>query len=136
MRKHLFGYILLTAGVLSTQASLAANTGEQLLESYRASGAGPFSAEAGGAMWTKSYPGKNGNSARSCATCHTKDLTREGKHQRTGKVIEPLAPRINPERLSDQGKVEKWFKRNCKWTLGRLCTPQEKGDFLLFIQAQ
>ncbi|MBA1331752.1 cytochrome C, partial [Candidatus Endoriftia persephone str. Guaymas] len=27
-------------------------------------------------------------------------------------------------------------KRNCRWTFGRDCTPQEKGDLMLFIQGQ
>ncbi len=55
---------------------------------------------------------------------------------RTGKAIEPLAPSVNPKRLSDTAKVEKWFTRNCKWTVGRACAPQEKGDVLSFIRAQ
>ncbi|MEA3244387.1 MAG: DUF1924 domain-containing protein, partial [Pseudomonadota bacterium] len=33
----------------------------------------------------------------------------------------------------DGKKIEKWFKRNCKWTLGRECTAQEKADFLAYI---
>ncbi|MFK5970948.1 MAG: DUF1924 domain-containing protein [Candidatus Marithrix sp.] len=31
-------------------------------------------------------------------------------------------------------QIRKWFKRNCKWTLGRECNAQEKGDILKFIQ--
>ena len=47
-----------------------------------------------------------------------------------------MAPSVNPKRLTDRSKIEKWFKRNCKWTLGRECTPQEKGDILTFLLAQ
>ena len=54
----------------------------------------------------------------------------------TGKAIEPLAPSANPKRLTDPEHIEKWFLRNCKWTLGRECTPQEKGDFLVMIRAK
>ena len=53
---------------------------------------------------------------------------------RTGKPIKALAPSVQPQRLTDIGKIRKWFKRNCKWTLGRVCTPQEKGDILLFLK--
>ena len=41
-----------------------------------------------------------------------------------------MAVSVNPKRLSDPAKVEKWFGRNCRWTLGRDCTPQEKADFV------
>lgn len=44
-----------------------------------------------------------------------------------------MKPAVNPERLVDAKKIEKWFLRNCKWTFGRECTAQEKGDFLTFI---
>lgn len=44
-----------------------------------------------------------------------------------------MAPSANPERLTDVRKIEKWFKRNCKWTLGRECSAQEKTDLLLYI---
>ncbi|MBT5634001.1 MAG: DUF1924 domain-containing protein, partial [Gammaproteobacteria bacterium] len=37
-------------------------------------------------------------------------------------------------RFNSMKKVEKWFKRNCKWTFSRPCSPQEKGDILTFIQ--
>ncbi|MBV5273127.1 MAG: DUF1924 domain-containing protein, partial [Lamprocystis purpurea] len=72
---------------------------------------------------------------RSCVTCHGTDLTKPGKHATTGKPIEPLAVSANSERLTDPAKVEKWFGRNCRWTLGRDCTPQEKGDFVRYIQS-
>ncbi|HCS12500.1 MAG TPA: hypothetical protein DIW28_01710, partial [Zetaproteobacteria bacterium] len=44
------------------------------------------------------------------------------------KRIEPMAPSVNPERLTDPAKIEKWFGRNCEWTIGRDCTAQEKAD--------
>jgi hypothetical protein len=73
--------------------------------------------------------------ARSCASCHTRQLQQTGKHVRTGKTIEPMAPSVNPERLTDRKHVEKWLKRNCKWVLGRECTPQEKGNYLSYLQS-
>jgi hypothetical protein len=47
-----------------------------------------------------------------------------------------MAPSANPERLADKAKIEKWLARNCKWTLGRACTPQEKGDVLVMIRSK
>ena len=69
----------------------------------------------------------------SCATCHTDDPAGSGRHARTGKRIEPLAPAVNPLRFSDPAKVEKWFRRNCNDVLGRACTAQEKGDVLTWL---
>jgi hypothetical protein len=93
-------------------------------------------AAAGAAGWTKEYPQTDGSPARSCVTCHGRDLTEPGRHTVTNKVIEPLAPSVNPQRLTDQAKVEKWLLRNCRWTLGRECTPVEKADFISYIQTQ
>jgi len=47
-----------------------------------------------------------------------------------------MSARVNAERYTDEKKIEKWFKRNCKDTWGRECTAQEKGDFLTFLLAQ
>ena len=69
----------------------------------------------------------------SCATCHTDKPAATGRHVITGKAIAPLSPVANPERFRDAAKVEKWFKRNCSDTLGRLCTPAEKADLISFL---
>ena len=69
----------------------------------------------------------------SCATCHTDGPRAEGRHSRTNKAIEPLAPVANAQRLSDPAKVEKWFKRNCNDVLQRACTAREKGDFIAWL---
>jgi hypothetical protein len=126
-------YAALPALVL-TAAATAGPVGA-LLAGYEAEGAGPFAVERGAAAWTAEHR-RAGAEARSCADCHGTDLTRPGRHLRTGKPIEPLAPSANPRRLSDEREIAKWLYRNCKWTLGRECTPQEKGDFLTFISAR
>ena len=69
----------------------------------------------------------------SCATCHTKNPGAGGKHATTGKPIEPMAPAINPERLTSAKSVEKWFTRNCKDVLGRVCSPAEKADVVAYL---
>ncbi len=69
---------------------------------------------------------------RGCTTCHTKNPADSGKTP-VGKVIEPISPAVNSERLTEPKHVKKWFKRNCKWVLERECTPAEKGNFITFM---
>lgn len=71
----------------------------------------------------------------SCATCHTQNPADAGKHAKTDKPIDPLAPSANAERFTDPKKVEKWFKRNCGDVLDRTCTTLEKGDVLTYLLA-
>jgi mono/diheme cytochrome c family protein len=103
---------------------------DQLLNEYQSAGASVPDASAGEALYNREQSG------RSCTSCHTPDPRAAGKHQRTGKRIEPLAPSANPERLTDERQIKKWFYRNCKWTLGRECTAQEKSDFLTWLRDQ
>ncbi|MBK1723208.1 DUF1924 domain-containing protein [Thiocystis violacea] len=91
---------------------------------------------AGKAGWIKEYAQTDGSPARSCATCHGRDLTQAGRHAKTGKTIEPMAPSVNPQRLTDQKKVDKWLLRNCNWTLGRECSATEKADFIAYLKTQ
>lgn len=96
-------------------------------------GAAGFSPDRGAADWVRQVSGPDGK-PRSCVTCHGEDPSRPGRHATTGKAIAPLAPSAQPDRFSDPDKVEKWFKRNCTWTWGRECTPQEKTDFLIYLR--
>jgi len=107
-----------------------------LIESYRNTGAGPFSPDAGRSAWIHEHQSSSGVDTRSCVSCHRTDLTQPGRHVKTGRPIEPMALSVNPARLTDPKKAEKWFRRNCRWTLGRECTPQEKGDFIQFMTSQ
>ena len=75
---------------------------------------------------------KHGNEW-SCSSCHTENPAALGKHAKTSKDIQPLAPSANTERFTDEGKVAKWFKRNCNDVLDRVCTAQEKGDVLAYL---
>lgn len=90
-------------------------------------------AENGRQLWTMKTIVKG--DSRSCSTCHTANPRQPGKHVRTGKLIDPLNPSVNPTSLTDPKKVKKWFHRNCKWTLGRVCTAQEKADVLAFLKS-
>jgi hypothetical protein len=109
---------------------------DQLLDEYSGKTGITFDANQGRTLWTTTYTNNKASKARSCATCHTEDLAATGKHVKTLKPIEPLAPSVNSERLTDVKTIEKWFLRNCKWTMGRECTPEEKGHFLKFISSQ
>lgn len=102
-----------------------------LLAELEADAQRPFSAIDGDRRWHGIEPNN-----RSCMSCHLESLYVQGRHERTGKVIEPMAPSVNPERLTDPKKIKKWFLRNCKWTFGRECTAQEKGDILLWLSDQ
>ncbi len=127
---------ILIAAVLGLPglALAAGEAVDERLQSYRAAGAGPFDGEAGRRAWQEKHQVRG--ESRSCADCHGTDLTKAGRHVRTGRAIEPMAPSVNAARLGDGAKIEKWFLRNCKWTLGRECTPQEKGDFLSYLRAR
>lgn len=129
------GLVALAMGIAAGPA-LAGDVVQQLQERYRNAGAGPFSAAAGEKLWHSEHVDPESGDKRSCTTCHTPDLTRVGKHARTGKRIEPMAPSANPKRLTEAREVRKWFLRNCKWTLGRECTAQEKGDLLAFLKGR
>ena len=131
MLKRLFIATLLTLPTLAHSDAI-----ESLLEKYRQEGATQFSAVQGQAQWEQVRQAEDDGGQRSCNDCHGADLRQVGKNAKTGKRIEPMARSVNPERLTDMAKIEKWFGRNCKWTLGRTCTAQEKGDFLLFLQQQ
>jgi uncharacterized membrane protein len=87
-----------------------------------------FSAAAGEHFFKQTH----GNEL-SCSSCHTENPAASGKHAKTGKIIKALAPAANAERFTDSAKVEKWFKRNCNDVLGRVCTPQEKGDVITYL---
>ena len=130
--------IALAAGLalLALRATASASPVDDLLQQYRAQGAGSFTVAAGEALWERTFTDRKTGQVRNCALCHTADLGKRGKHATTGKAIEPLAPSVNPERLSDRAKIEKWLTRNCKWTFGRECTPQEKGDVLTMIRSR
>jgi hypothetical protein len=87
-----------------------------------------FSSERG----QRFFLSKHGNDW-SCASCHSSDPTRSGKHNVTGRVILPMAPAANPKRFTDAAKTEKWFRRNCRDVVGRECSALEKGDVLAWL---
>lgn len=138
MKTRLFPLLLALSGgsVLAVGGAALAAGGSALqgvLATWQAAGATGFDADRGAALWTAEQAAPDGGAARSCASCHPADQSQPGRHVRTGETIEPMSPAANPARLTDPAEIEKWLARNCKWTFGRECTPQEKGDLLSFI---
>jgi len=118
---------------LSIALPLAANA-NPILDGYLAQAKSEnaafkgFSAAAGQKLYSTQGPNQ-----LSCASCHTDSPKNAGKHAKTNKAIDPLAPSMNAQRFTDVAKVEKWFKRNCNDALGRACTTLEKGDFMAYV---
>lgn len=131
---HHARYATLLLGALIATPPALAETPAQFLAGFEqaAKQATPgfqgFSATRG-AQFFKSTHGNDW----SCASCHTENPAAAGKHAKTGKAIQPLAPAANAKRFTDPAKVEKWFKRNCNDVLDRTCTALEKGDVLTFL---
>jgi len=132
-------WVLVLCLLWGAPAVMAENLIPSMLQSYQTEGAGHFSASAGEKLWKQEHEAPEGAESpkpRNCQTCHGVDLSKPGEHVRTGKVIDPMALSVNPQRFSDVKKIKKWFRRNCKWVLGRVCTAQEKGDILTYLQQQ
>lgn len=93
-----------------------------------------FSAERGEAFFKARHA--HNPDVPSCTTCHTDDPTRQGRHYKTGRAIEPVAVSRKPDRFTDAAEVEKRFARDCKNVLGRPCTAAEKGDYVTFMMSR
>lgn len=128
---------LLFGALVSVMPAVTADVIDEQLKIYSANGAIQFSASNGKKLWNKPFPDpEKPGQKRSCTSCHTNSLQLPGKHIRTGKIIDPMDPAVNNKRFTDAETIEKWFKRNCKWVMDRLCTSQEKGDLLLFLRGR
>lgn len=131
MKRLLFA----TALCISSFALATPQAARDIQAEYLSAGAEAFSAARGEDLWKQEFTSKKGDT-RSCASCHGQDLTQASQHVRTKKVIDAMAASVNAERYIDTRKIHKWFKRNCKWTWGRECTPQEQGDILEYLLTQ
>ena len=116
---------LLTCLTMALPLGASANP---ILDGYQAEIKGTFTVAAGEKLYKTVGPNQ-----LSCSSCHTDSPKNVGKHAKTNKAIDPMAPSVNPKRFTDAANVEKWFKRNCNDALGRACTTQEKGDFMTYV---
>nr|WP_239061750.1 DUF1924 domain-containing protein [Ideonella livida] len=109
-------------------AQAAPTTPQALRDAYAAAAGQPADAARGQALFTARH-----GREWSCSQCHGQPPTQDGQHASTGKRITPLAPAYNATRFTDDGKTEKWFRRNCSDVLGRACSPAEKADVLAYL---
>lgn len=128
------GLMMLLPGCASANESGA--TIDNVLAGYQSAGAVEFSRQRGEALWAKQSVGAEPFSSRSCTSCHGADLKKPGQHVQTKKTIAPMSAAANSQRYQTEADIEKWFLRNCKWTFGRECSAQEKGDFLTYLRMQ
>lgn len=129
--KYLYAFIFLCSFIVIPVAQATPAT-DALMHKYKSEGAGNFDAELGKKDWFREVKSDDGEK-QSCISCHTSDLSKTGKHQKTQKIIQPMFASFNAERYTDENKIEKWFKRNCKDVWGRECTAQEKGNILKYL---
>jgi len=128
--------ILGVCALLVTTSSWASTpAADALMAQYKAAGVSKVDAAKAKQDWTKEVKNEEGEMV-SCSSCHGADMSKAGAHMKTKKVIEPMSRKVNAERFTDEKKIEKWFKRNCKEAWGRECTVQEKADFLSFLISQ
>jgi hypothetical protein len=114
--------------VLAVASAAQAMPPAQMLSTYAAQAGRAASAERGQQFFTS----KHGHEW-SCSSCHGDLPVKIGKHASTGKTIAPMAPAFNPDRFTDEAKVEKWFRRNCNDVVGRECAPAEKADVIAWL---
>lgn len=121
---------LLGAGTAAAQGPAEIQRSYEPAARQAAAAFSGFSAQRGETFFKSTHGGD-----WSCASCHTQSPVAAGRHAVTGKSIAPLAPAASPARFTDPAKVEKWFTRNCKDVLKRVCTPAEKGDVLAYLMS-
>lgn len=127
--KPISTFMLISMSIVSGLA-IAAPAPIAHLDTYRQQGIENADAQRGRELWYST------NGERSCTNCHGELPASAGKHVKTGKLIEPMAPSVNPERYRSAKQIEKWFLRNCNWTFGRECSMQEKADILTWLASQ
>ena len=128
-RQHRIAAFTAAAVAVLTAAAMAAPTTQQaLLASYAQTAATRPDPKAGENFFSATH-----GHEWSCASCHTANPTRTGKHASTGKSIQPLAPAAESVRFTDAAKSEKWFRRNCNDVLARECTASEKANLLAWL---
>ena len=128
--------LLITVIFVLSSNTVMADALTEIQNEHKEKGVTITNMQAGEALWNKRFLDSKTGQTRSCTTCHGTDLKKAGKHVKTNKRIEPMAPSVNKKSLTDVKKIKKWFKRNCKWTLGKECSAQEQADILSYLSKQ
>ncbi|MEX8494975.1 DUF1924 domain-containing protein [Sphaerotilus sp.] len=116
---------------LAMPAEAGDTTPDAQLQRWSAAAGVPASAERGRVFFTSQHGGE-----WSCSSCHNAPPTTQGTHATTSKPIAPMAPAFNAKAFTDEAKVDKWFRRNCKDVVSRECSAAEKADVLAYLIAQ
>ncbi len=129
--KLFFGVVVFVSALFAEPIDEFVKSLEQEVQKKQSSFQG-FSVQRGEQIFTTEHIGKKGKKI-SCVSCHTSDFTQKGEHFFTGKAIEPLSRKTNPEAMTDVRNVQKWLRRNFKDVYNRLGTPKEQGDVLVYM---
>jgi len=128
--------ILFASFIIGHSASLMATNIDNDVTKKVSNQAEQPSLTKGKQLWQQKFIGKKPYTERSCTSCHGVNVAIMGKHIKTNKQIKPMALSSNSQRFTKKAKVDKWFLRNCKWTMGRECTQQEKSDITAYLKSQ
>lgn len=120
--------VVAVALLVAASAHAADTSAARQLERFGTASGAPGDAERGRLFFTSRHGGE-----WSCASCHRDAPLTAGKHAKTGKTIDPIAPVANAAAFTDTARVDKWFRRNCKDVLGRECSAGEKADVLAYL---
>ena len=121
---------LLAVSNIAATAQAGDTTPAQQLARFSKEAGAPGNAARGKTFFDSKHGGE-----WSCSSCHGTPPTAAGKHARTGKVLEPLAPAFNAKAFTDTARVDKWLRRNCKDVLSRECSAAEKADVLAWLNS-
>jgi hypothetical protein len=120
---------LLALAPAAWQVQAQPTTPARLQAAYEADAGAPAQAARGQVFFTTRH-----GQEWSCASCHGQRPTGAGRHAVTGKRLDPLAPAFAPKAFTDERRVEKWFRRNCKDVVARECSAAEKADVIAWLQ--
>jgi len=134
--KHFLTVLIAIFLLASFSAQADVNTAEKAAQDFGlyAAKLNPkftLSAENGRAFYIKKVMIKGKD--YSCSSCHTDNPANKGKHIKTGKEIQPMAPSVNPKRFSDIQKSAQKFAEHCKDLYGKDCSAEEKGNFITYL---
>ncbi|HCI52260.1 MAG TPA: hypothetical protein DE312_02835 [Gallionella sp.] len=125
-------YLLLALfGLISFSAQADVTTAEQAAKQYSLFAKSTLSADDGKEFYTRKQMVKGKDLA--CSTCHTDNPANKGKHNESGKEIQPMAPSANPKRFSDLNESAKGFTKHCKQVYGKDCSAKDKGNFIAYV---
>jgi len=130
--KKLSVLLLALFGFISFSAQADVATAEQAAKQYSLFAKSELSADEGKAFYTKKLVMIDGKEL-ACATCHTDNPANVGKHNETGKPIQPMSPSVNKKRFSNLNDSAKGFTKHCKQIYGKDCAAKDKGNFITYL---